>query len=352
MKKNIIFILLLTTIFSSINAQSVDVPNTKNPTLIKVTASWCTNCGSWGWNFFHDIYEDNSDKASVFAVHFSGKYKNNTAVDIANNFNVFAQPIFLFNGADQSVSSSNSSSKRSSISNKVSSNNSESPIAQTGIVAEYNQNNLTVNFSTKFFSSSSEEYYLGIYLVEKEFIGYQAARGNNAKHKSIIRLELNGKSFGKLINTESVSANDFFDGQISFDISNYDPKNIELVSIIWKKDGDKYSVVNSNSDKEVSKSNTSTTTNTVNSINYFNVYPTVISNNATITINSTKKYSNVNIDLIDITGRRINTIYSGAIVQGQNLINLNIDKSIPSANYFINLSNKKDINITKKIVIE
>lgn len=96
------FILFTITIF---NAQNVEIPTTQNPVIIKVSASWCSTCGGWGWNFFEDIYEDNHENSSVFVIHHSGDYTNTAASEITTNFEVPGQPVFLFNGEDLNVSS-------------------------------------------------------------------------------------------------------------------------------------------------------------------------------------------------------------------------------------------------------
>lgn len=52
---------------------------------------------------FHDLNTDNSAKAVVFAIHYSGGLQNQTASALTTNYGAVSQPRFILNGVDQNV---------------------------------------------------------------------------------------------------------------------------------------------------------------------------------------------------------------------------------------------------------
>ncbi len=352
MKKTFIILIFMLLSLTFIKAQNIDIPETQNPVIIKITATWCPNCGSWGWTFFHDLIEDNESKSTIFAAHPSGNYKNTTAVDLVNNFNTVGQPRFLFNGEDQFVGSNSTGSKRSSFSTKVNDFSKLSPSVQTGIEATYNGSTMHVNYETKFFTSTSGEYYLSIYLIEKEVIGYQAAQGNNAKHKKILREELTNHSFGNLITSGSIASGITFGGKVDFDISKYDPKNLEIVSVIWKKEGDTYKIINSNIDKEVSLNSTSSTKiQKKQPVLGFNVFPTIVQDRATIELELSENAQNSFLTLYNYDGKVLRKTNLDQLKRGNNRITFQVPSNISNGFYYLRISTQKGKSFTKKIII-
>ncbi len=350
--KKYLFLLIFTVLSAlTTTAQNIEVPQTHTPLIVKNTATWCPNCGSWGWTFFHNLIEDNEEKAVLFAAHPSGKLKNKVSSDIKDNFHLVGQPRFAFNGEDQYVGSNSTSEKRNSFATKVDEYIAEAPVAQTGIEATYNNNEMKVAYKTTFFSSVSGEYYLGLYLVEKEVIAYQAAVGDNAKHKKVLRLELTGNSFGNLIASGSIDANESFEGNISFDISKYNVENLEIVSVLWKKADNDYNVINSNIDKEVSYK----ATNGVKD-KYANsgiiIYPTIVKNIVNIELDLDQNNSSRNLSLYDLNGRLIENIGLNSRSKGMNKIIYHIPSNLKNGFYFIDISDIKGNKITKKIILE
>ena len=209
----------------------------------------------------------------------------------------------LLNSDSDQLPSGNNASKRSFFAIKTTENNQLSPDVQTGIEATFKGNELIVNYSTKFFNSLSGDYYIGIYLIEKLVVGYQASRGQNAQHKNILRKELSDNTFG--VKFESTDEGKVFDGSIQSDITGYDPKNLEIVSIIWKKEGNKFKIINSNIDKDVIETNTSSNQYINTNINSFEVYPTVFESNTSIKISTIESIKKAEINLYNMNGKKV-----------------------------------------------
>ena len=82
---------------------SQDVPEVQQSLITKITATWCPNCGGWGWTFFENIYDDNADKALLIAAHYSGELQTSVSSDFADNFNISYQPFFILGNENQNV---------------------------------------------------------------------------------------------------------------------------------------------------------------------------------------------------------------------------------------------------------
>lgn len=342
------FTLMMGTFFT--NAQTVDVPQSQIPVIVKVTATWCPTCGGWGWNFFENLYEDNREKAVVFADHYSGNYQNSTAQAIASNFNSVGQPVFFLNGNDENVTSSNQTNKRSYFANQVNQITQNSPDVQTGIEASYSGNNLKIKYSTKFFNTLSGEYYLGIYPIEKSVIGYQASRGQNADHRNVLRDELTGNPFGNLIASGEITSNSIFDGSLEMDLNGYNPDNLEIATIIWKKEGNKYKVINSNIDRTVEKNILSGLYESKTDKYAIDIFPTIFKlQNSIISINTGKSVENVKIEVFNTQGKKIYIKTIDKLSKGITKFSLNM-KSYSKGNYFVKISNKDGILKTAKII--
>jgi len=222
-----------------------DVEEIQTPVLSKVTASWCPNCGSWGWTFMEDIMEDNEDKAIILNLHFSGDLVNPVSDAMAENFQAFGQPIFILNNTNQSVNSSNAAAKRQEVKMMVESMSAESPLANTGIVSNLTGNELDLSIKAKFFENTTGNYYVGVYIVEDDVINFQSGQGANASHPNVVRDATTDDWFGTAISETDIQAGAEFSFIQSYTIPNaYDLDNISVVAILWKENNGIYEYIN------------------------------------------------------------------------------------------------------------
>lgn len=101
------FIYLALIILSSLTVNSQNTP-----VFTKVTATWCPNCGNWGWEYMEtmkDMFA--TGDAVVLGAHFSGDLANPTSEWFADNLNSVGQPKFYVNNERITVSSGNWSTK-------------------------------------------------------------------------------------------------------------------------------------------------------------------------------------------------------------------------------------------------
>lgn len=251
--KNLYLFLFLTMCTLGLTAQEVTVPTTQKVLITKKTATWCPFCGEWGWTFFRNLMEDNADDAVFIAAHYSGDLANGTASAIVANFGGSSQPRFYINHTDQNVLSSLVSTKRTDIKQKVADLAAQRPVVQAGIAIGSDGQVLQLAVKTEFFQAAEGEYFLGIYVVEKEVIASQSGQGANAKHTNVLRDVLADDWYGQPLAGGSIEAGEeqlFFEEYPTDGFP--DLEQLKIVTIIWKKgEGDKYEVVNVNESDDI-----------------------------------------------------------------------------------------------------
>ncbi len=56
------FTLIFTMMITMLSTQAQEISNDQWTIMTKTSATWCTNCGAWGWDMFKDLIDDNQDK--------------------------------------------------------------------------------------------------------------------------------------------------------------------------------------------------------------------------------------------------------------------------------------------------
>ncbi|KAA3621572.1 MAG: T9SS C-terminal target domain-containing protein [Bacteroidetes bacterium] len=353
MKKVLLILATITFTSSMISAQEIEVPQTQRSLINKVAADWCPPCGSWGWDFFHDLIDDNSNNAILFTIHHSGGLNSQVASDITSNYFVSSQPRFILNGEDQNVLSGSTSSARTAIQQEVISQSGNTPLVQTGLDATYRDDDMVhVNTRTTFFADADGEYYLGVYLVEKIVVAFQASQGQSAQHQQIVRQEFSGtSSFGSLIAMGSIGANTSYDFQFSIPKDSYNAENLEIVTIIWKKDGNVYEFVNANKDSNVQFEVVNSTTAPGVLESSFKVFPNVVNDYANIQFQTEKNIERASINLFDMKGKNVLNVFNGSLDAGEYNFDLSRSSEIPSGIYLLRLEVEGNV-VTRKLIME
>lgn len=358
MKKGLFLLLTFSLFTFHAFAQEIEVPQTNQPLITKRTASWCGNCGSWGWALFEGLLQDNNSNALVIAAHHSGNYQNDITSSITNNFGGFGQPIFYHNNQNQGATNGNASATRTDIKGKVDDFNAASPVAQTGIRAEVDDTyTIHVETNTRFFQEAEGNHYLGIYLVEKSFIGTQASIGSNAEHKNVLRLAADDEAFGTQFAFGTIEVDSEFAGNFtitqnmieSAGITNLDNLyngGFMIASIIWKlnESNNSYEVVNTNH-VEVS---VLTAVNELASVASFKVFPTIIQSSGTLEIKTEEPLHDAQIVLFDHLGKRVKSVFSGDISTGRHLFSIE-NTQLASGQYFIHLITNEGSKVERVI---
>ncbi len=249
MKKTFTLLLFLLCALHA-SAQEVEVPETQLSLITKVTASWCINCGAWGWDLFEDLIAENSGKAVLIAAHYSGSLQNAATTEYTGNLSFLGQPAFFLGAENLSANSGNAATVRQTVRDTVDQAFEESPVVQTGIRATLDPAaddlNLRIELKTRFFQEAEGEYSLGLYTLDKLLIAPQTGQGNMAQHKLVLEDALIDQPFGLPLADGAVAAGTSDDFYGEFNIDPEEAAGTQIVTIIWRKVDDAYLPVNCN----------------------------------------------------------------------------------------------------------
>lgn len=349
--KNLLLLFILSMPFTFLHAQEIQVKQVQNVLMTKKTASWCPPCGSWGWDTFEALLDADIDHTIFLAAHYSSSndvlYTPSGEEIVANFESTFSRPAFFVNNKVVAGSSNDALNK---IKDGIADAAAIVPTAQTGIQATYATGSRTIDVATRtqFFTNTDGEFRLGVYIVKKSMISYQASQGNDANHKEVLRDEITDGIFGEVITTGSVTANTSVEQQFSFDLGEEDElENIEILTLIWQKDGESFQLINSNITDDITEAVVNNLDDTA-AQQGFSVYPTTIVETAQIELNLTEK-AIIDLTVFDVKGQLVQSIFNGAINSGVQKFEL--EKNTLSVGvYFVRLQLNGQI-FNRKIVI-
>lgn len=322
----------------AVNAQTVS--QTHMAFLTTKTATWCNPCGTWAWPLQEDIVADNESKAVCVELHYSSSdvIHNTTATDLQDNFPyVSSTPAWYLNGLNQTVYSQNggiyTTLTQAALNAAADSTYDVLPVVQSAYISTLSGSNLTVNTSTKFFNAASGEYYIAAYIMEDNVIAYQNGIGNNAQHQNVLRTSMSSSTFGELVASGSIAANSIYNKTFTYTIDNsWHADKIWLATVIWKKTGGTYVYENA-----------FTTNAKITGINdpgeqgmAFSVFPNPSFETSQLSIALTSPIQNLDISLVDLTGRQLIGVYDGALQPGDYKFTVNTKDLAPGL-YFLSL---------------
>ncbi len=344
MKKNY-FILLVASLFL-VQGVAQEVVQKQRSLLTKRTADWCPNCGTYGWTYFKAAIEQNGNKAIYIAAHYDGNLKDAAAEEITDNFGAFYQPKFFINEIEQGVNSGNVNAKLEVLKTQVDAAFEEMPEVNCGFEPIYENGAFNVAAKVKFFQAMQGDFYLGIYLLEDHVTAPQASVGANAVHRHLFRKSFTAETFGKSIINGSVTAGQTFDLDFALTVPDTTNHEYEVIGIIWEKVGDKYIPANvwqPGLDETVSSVFNPAPQNSIL------VFPTVTSQVANISVESIENQSVAQLEVFDLTGRRVAVLLNGQLNAGMS--NFQLDRETVGGNglYFVQLKTPGFVKTAKVI---
>ncbi|MCF8236797.1 MAG: T9SS type A sorting domain-containing protein [Saprospiraceae bacterium] len=220
--------------------QAQEVQEKQMSLVVKKTATWCPNCGSWGWEWFKDLINETEDQAFCIALHStSSDLKPPNDLDGA----LLAQfsgnggfPTFFVNGV--------AGSSLSGLMTAVSEAAELSPVAGIGMLTGFQEEDITVQGRVEFFQPYQGEIFVGYYIIEDSLVHSQSAQGSNAVHRNVLLNAIEGNPFGNSM-TVDVQAGEslIFPGVQSFPSLAIDRSYI--LGVIWTYANGKYTYLNS-----------------------------------------------------------------------------------------------------------
>lgn len=330
-----------------------DVEQVQRTLITKRTATWCGNCGSWGWQMFKHLLDENEGNAVLLAAHHSGDLHNSVAEAITDNFTSFSQPRFFLNHTDQNASSGNWSSVAGDMKTQIDNAfQNQNPIANVGFTVweEPTDGTLGIQAKVKFFEDADGEFYLGIYLVENNIISFQASQGNNANHAKVLRAAFSNSAFGIPITSGSVNQGQEFSFiPDDFNTMNLVPTaNHEFVGIIWKKVGANYEVVNVQLVEET-EVNVSNVTEVDAGLATFNISPNPANSIAQLELNLFQKVEAMELSIFDASGKMVWQVGNGDFEKGTHHFQIQKSQVGASGQYFVRLKIGNQVS-TKNLI--
>ena len=235
--------------------QGITVAQTNTAIYNKLTATWCPPCGSWGWELSNDITADIGTDGITMATYGSSSssygntdFYNQTAADFKAGFAPTAGwPAFCVNGVNitQYVGSGiDTGTTHTNAINAINDHKNAPVVANSGYTTSISGNTLTIETRTKFFADLLGEYYIGAYVIEDGVLHIQANQSGSVAHHHVLRGTADDSTWGELITSASTTGSTF-DHTFTITLgSSWVQSNIEVATVIWKKNGSTYEFVN------------------------------------------------------------------------------------------------------------
>lgn len=238
--------IILLLCFFSVTAVSAQY---KGVVVSKVTATWCPNCGSWGWDYFEalrNLYQNQAD-VCLLGVHHSGDLLNPVSNWFSGNLNNSYQPEFYVNNEQIDVLSFNWNSKIDELRDKVDSYTQEIAFVDFDFINAYVESGeiiCNVNFGAS--AKATGDYYFAVYVFENAVENFQSSLGMTI-HPNVLRAVFGSSDFGNLYASSGqvtpVSQQEF---KMALNGA-WNKDNLGLLAVMWRQDGNSYIVDNAQS---------------------------------------------------------------------------------------------------------
>jgi hypothetical protein len=306
----LIFTLFLIFIHSTFFAQNVST--TQKTLITKRTASWCPNCGAWGWDFAKAIDDLSNPNGILIRAHYSGDLQSQVAQDITENFNAIYQPEFYLNEEMQSVGSTTWESKVDVFNDAINNNVSADSKVKFSGSSYKTDKGVAINAKVEFLENVSGEFYFAAYLLEDGIVNQQSGQGADAIHNAVLRSSFTEGSFGNKISEESTSVGQetAINTEIEIDGEAIEDRMFRTLLILWQKSGEQYVIENIHSYSVDISANVNDLFDEVANVNIFQ-------NGQKLIFNLSKRFDQeINLDIFDVQGQKIyskNSFFDRAI---------------------------------------
>ncbi len=232
------------------NGSCVVIQQKQYSMFYKYTATWCGPCGDWGGPAFVNDCAALSGKALAFTIQCSDAFATASNGDMYTAFSTK----WPYGGTPNFQCNSIACGTNDGLAfPEVATHNALAPDAGIGIHYTIgggaNSGKLNINVYTKFFNAVNGEYFAGVYILHKEITeGQNTAGGMDANyvHHHVMMSHVTGV-FGDPIASGSIGAGKVYNLGFVFpytDIPNLALNEIDVVGILWKKNGATFDVVN------------------------------------------------------------------------------------------------------------
>ncbi len=328
-------LLLLTVVLLGLHnaSEAQTVPEVQMPVLTKVTATWCPNCGTWGWTLFEGMLADNTDKAIFLNAHYSGDLTTPASQDFAANLNANGQPKFYFDNMNTLASANTVAAKRMEIAEMVNTANAQTPIANTGLEYSYDSGTYTINTKTKFFDEMTGNIHLSIVALESKLTNNQASQGI-VDHTFVVRGTESSNTFGPMIASGTIAAGTEIDGTYTLEKgTNWNEENIILVAMMWSEENSNFTYINGSVGSMIFVNSLS---NDLGASFTAEFRSNQVENE--LFINTDQDLGNSLVNIYNVNGQLVQQLFKGNLIQGEYHLPVS---GLTTGNYFIEINTEK-----------
>lgn len=275
---------------------------------------------------------------------------NSTASSLTANLGGGYQPVFYFNNNDLGVYSTNYTSMITATRTRVEIALKEDPLAQTGIRATYSGDSLRITTLSRFFKATQGEYLLGVYLVEKKVIAPQASQGQQAEHPYVLRTAITPAWQGESLLNGSIAAGSERQLSFAYPLGKYNPENLQIATVIWRKNGSKYEVVNANKANEVKQATTSVLDLSQRGFRW-TAGPNPLNRELILQTDFPEASARLQLQLMAINGQLAVDLYQGAWPAGQTQRTFTLPAQLNRGVYILQLRTAQG-QLSRQIVVQ
>lgn len=329
-----------------LSTQAQEVSTDQWTIVTKTSATWCSNCGSWGWDLFNDLIEDNDNKnVIIWSSHNSGDLDNDASVDINTGWGSFAQPQFFVNSDNFNVTSSNTQSARVEINGYIDALLGFGALAGVGVDATYDGETLSVTGKAEFFTGLEDgDYHLAFYLLKDHVIANQASVGPNADHRYVLTDKITESSFGQQIVEGAVVSGATYTVEASKEIADIDLDNDEVIAILWNLRADGvYAFFNAN------RNMISSTSAAVEIAGISDISTRQNDNEIILDVTTQQNIGTVQTRLVNVSGQIIAT-QDISVINGSNQISYSTN-NLPAGTYLVQITANGKVHSEKVIIL-
>ncbi len=272
------------------------------PVLTKVSATWCPNCGSWGWNMMDKmVSEIGAENATIMAIHHSGELNNAVNASFSENLNINSQPSFYFNNTRINVNGASIDQAIDEMKTMIDEMNSSQPEMEVKVHGYYGENegDVIADVTVDVNQTMTGEFTLGVYLLGDDYVHFQSGQGNDAEHKKLLLGTFTNDHFGDNISDAGEVAVGTY--ELSFtNTFTLRETPYDIAVIVWRKDGDTYMIQNSSMVENIATLSSNENLEWIDSSNvYFD------GNNVNVEINALNNIGTYKLSVLDVNGKLV-----------------------------------------------
>lgn len=226
-------------LYSPAKAQAV--AETQQTLITKFTASWCGECGSWAWPMLHQLRDSLPNEVVFAAAHVENSFlQSDIALEWEANFTSTEVPKLYLNRMHVPANAGTAADVYQHLLDTITSLYQTPPVVNVGIETSWEGDLLHVNTRTLFFQNANGAFYLGVYLLENNFMAAQGGFSGWVAHQWLLRKAVTDLPFGSLLAFGQQAAGTEFLRSFTTSVSEWNIDQLDVMAVVWRREGNHY----------------------------------------------------------------------------------------------------------------